>query len=299
MPDLFRGSSDSISREYFRVSDQVELGPARAYEIGERIAAGGNGVVHRCVDSQGYECAIKFQLDQRSDRVSRFDREIRLLADIQHDHLMTYVGHGDMAAVRIKRSGRRPEYRDTRLHYVIMSLAQSNLSELIQAKSSLPAVYYPQFRGLARALGLLHGRAIHRDIKPENILVIGDRWVLSDFGLCDIVGSSGEPALTPDWQIVGPRFWMSPEANNRSIGGTDRINPASDVFQLASVFWYVVNRTHPTGVITRDDWTGPESLFEPIYKGLHYNTAVRPRDGNEFADQLDAAIMDVNPLQER
>jgi serine/threonine protein kinase len=292
MPSLFGGFGDTPGKEFFLVPDQVKVDPARVFEIGDRLAAGGNGVVHRCTDNQGYECAIKFQLDQRPDRVERFAREIRLLSEVQHDHLMTYVGHGSVLAKRTRKfQGSIEKNRPTTLNFVVMSLAQRNLSQLIKSEATLPAIYYPQFRGLARALGRLHHKAIHRDIKPDNILVIGDRWVLSDYGLCNIVDTHVESTLTPDWQVVGPRFWMSPEANNQSIGRSDSINAASDVFQLASVFWYVVNGTHPTGVLTRADWTGPDSLFEPIYKGLHYSTDVRPRNGDDFADQLDAAIM--------
>lgn len=127
---------------------------------------------------------------------------------------------------------------------------------------------------------------MHRDIKPDNILVVGDRWVLSDYGLCDPHDCADEDRITPDWEIIGPRFWMSPEANNRSIGRQDKINAASDVFQLASVFWFVVNRSHPTGVLSRSDWRGPEALFAPIFKALHHDASARPADGLAFATQM-------------
>lgn len=84
---------------------------------------------------------------------------------------------------------------------------------------------------------------------------------------------------------------MSPEANNRSVGRRDTIGAASDVFQLASVFWLVVNRSHPTGVLERGDWTGPASLFEPIFRALHYNVGTRPADGAAFAELIDQAVL--------
>jgi hypothetical protein len=46
---------------------------------------------------------------------------------------------------------------------------------------------------------------------------------------------------------------------------------------------------HPTGVLRKADWTGPEKLFEPIFNALHNDKTVRPKDGNEFFQQIEQA----------
>jgi eukaryotic-like serine/threonine-protein kinase len=292
MAILFGGRGEDPGPEHYEVPSVVFASRTRRFEIGERIKAGGNGVVHVCTDIiTGIDYAIKFQLDQRTDRLERFSREQKLLSELKHDHLMTYEDHGTSTAEKITKRRGRATRQEMTLPFVVMALARCSLFDNVNGEEITPEIYFAQFRGLSCALGELHKKAIHRDIKPDNILVVGDRWVLSDYGLCDPLELPSDPRITPDWQIVGPRFWMSPEANDRSIGRREPINRASDVFQLASVFWFVVNRRHPTGILSRSDWTGPEALFEPIYKALHYNCNIRPQDGATFAALIEAAIL--------
>ncbi|WP_454017702.1 protein kinase domain-containing protein [Azospirillum sp. Marseille-Q6669] len=288
MADLFSGRGDAPPREIIAIPDKILGTSGRRYEVGDRIAAGGNGVVHRCIDqSDGRDYAVKFQLDLRAVRRTRFEREKALLRDLRHDHLISYHDSGEVIGeLRRSRHSRMPKT----VPFIVMMLATETLFELVKRSEVPPEIFFAQFRGLTQGLAELHTRAVHRDIKPENILVIGDRWVLSDYGLCDMHALPLEERMTPDWEVVGPRFWMSPEANNRSIGRDDAINAASDVFQLASVFWFVINRSHPTGVLSRDDWRGPEALFDPIFRALHHSAAVRPTDGRAFAEQIDAAV---------
>lgn len=289
MAVLFAGRGDVPPRETIVIPDELRSASGRTYEVGERIAAGGNGVVHRCTDlSDGVEYAVKFLLDLRGDRRARFERERELLSELKHEHLIVYQDAGTVnGELRRQRGVSVPKT----MPFIIMVLATEALTDLVRRADVPSEVFQAQFRGLAQGLGELHTKAIHRDIKPDNILVVGDRWVLSDYGLCDVLGLPPEERVTPDWQIVGPRFWMSPEANNRSIGRDDQIDSASDVFQLASVFWFVVNRSHPTGILTRDDWSGPEALFDPIFRALHHQPGTRPADGRAFADQIEAAIV--------
>ncbi|RUW29157.1 MULTISPECIES: protein kinase [unclassified Mesorhizobium] len=286
---LFSGRSENSAKETIVIPDELRTPFGKTYEVGERIAAGGNGVVHRCTDlGDGTEYAVKFLLDLRAHRRKRFDREKTLLQGIRHDHLIAYQDAGSIDGEQ-RRARLSPLIKD--IPYIVMMLANEPLSSLVKRAPVPNEIFLAQFRGLAHGLGELHRRAVHRDIKPDNILVMGDRWVLSDYGLCDMFDLPAEERMTPDWEIVGPRFWMSPEANNRSIGRDDQINAASDVFQLASVFWFVVNRSHPTGVLSKADWKGPETLFDPIFKALHHSASIRPANGEAFAIQIDEAIL--------
>lgn len=293
MAVLFSGRGEKPGAEFLDVPDVVSASRTRKFEIGERIKAGGNGVVHSCTDVvTGMEYAIKFQLDHRPDRLKRFAREQHLLSELHHEHLMSYEDHGIVKGTKIVQRKPHPARRTAiEAPFVIMELARCSLLESVMGDEIGPEMYYAQFRGLSRALGALHEKAVHRDIKPENILVVGDRWVISDYGLCDPLDCPDDERLTPDWKIVGPRFWMSPEANNQSVGRADPIGAASDVFQLASVFWFVVNKCHPTGVLLRSDWLGPEALFEPVFRALHYDRKIRPQSGAVFADLIEAAIL--------
>ena len=289
MAILFSGRGDTVPADHYVVPDVIDSIAGNRYEVTDRIAAGGNGVVHSCSDlATGIDYAVKFQLDLRHERRQRFLREQKIISSVTHDHLVKYVDHGQTSSRHVSR-GKTRTISD--MPFIVMEIARASLADVVRDGDVPKEVYYAQFRGLARALGELHRFAFHRDIKPENILVVGDRWVLSDYGLCAPFDLPGEDQLTPDWAVVGPRFWMSPEANNRSVGRNDSICAASDVFQLASVFWYVVNRSHPTGVLEKGDWIGPEALFQPVHLALHHNVAVRPQNGIDFATRIEAAIL--------
>lgn len=66
------------------------------YEIREKLGAGGMGVVYRALDSKlGRDVAIKVlpeALSHDAERLSRFEREARLLASLNHPHVATLYG---------------------------------------------------------------------------------------------------------------------------------------------------------------------------------------------------------------
>lgn len=152
-----------------------------------------------------------------------------------------------------------------------------------------PATYLAQFLGLSKALVRVNEKALHRDIKPENILVVGSAWVISDFGLCDL--HDGGPDLSREDERIGPAMWMSPEAFNKNLGCLDAISQTSDVFQLASVFWYATCGRHPTGIVRNTDWRGPAELFPIMERALLHDCHNRFQTSAEFSEALEAAII--------
>ena len=204
------------------------------YELEEWIGRGGNAAVFKGRRrSTGDEYALKFLLNISDRNRTRFGREIQLLRIISDDHITRYFGTGQVMAQH-KRGG-----ASRVLPFVVMELADCNLQDVMRRDGVIRYERYAgQFRGLARALAALHCQAIHRDIKPENILVSGDRWLLSDYGLCTFVDPD-ERELTREGQNIGPKYWLSPEAHNLRLGCGDEISAASDVYQLAAIFWYV------------------------------------------------------------
>lgn len=278
----------------YSVPERILASDEFYYSVEDRLGAGGNGVVHQCtreVDGEIY--AIKF-LTSLSDvrRRARFEREKGVMSTLSvapHNHLIRLVTDGTVQSFqKIRRRS-----LEKVMPFVVMEKADVSLREFIknEAHPISSAVYMAQFRGLVSALEILHRHAIHRDIKPDNILVVGERWVISDFGLCTTVGETGDGTdLTRHWEVVGPRFWMSPEANNRSIGLDEEISFASDVFQLAAVFWWVVNRRHPSGILCQDDWSGLRNLYDPVAKALQHSTARRFESATAFKEAVIKAI---------
>tara|TARA_Y100001934_G_scaffold132697_1_gene160850 strand:- start:7626 stop:8495 length:870 start_codon:yes stop_codon:yes gene_type:complete len=271
----------------YNLQSGIKTDEGHSFEIDEWIGRGGNASVFKGKNrSTGEECALKFLMHTNTNSTKRFLREVKLLRALDNDHIIKYIGSGRVCVTKNKSN------KEISIPFVVMELADCNLQEMIELKGRLPYEQYAgQFRGLAGALATLHknSEAVHRDIKPENILIVGDRWLLADYGLCSIVTPS-EDEIIPDGKNIGPKYWMSPEAHNLRLGAVDCINSSSDVFQLASIFWYVVTGRHPSGVVIEDDWTGPKKLFEPIYNSLFHNYRKRPKNGDDFFERLERAL---------
>lgn len=281
---------DNNRKEVYRIEDIIKSDSDNQFEVQDRIDSGGNAVVHKCADIvSGDEYAIKFHLSVGTRRLKRFKQEIELLKHIKHDQLIKYIDDGKINAIVVEKNRKRripllPKSR--RLQFLIMSLAEVNLKDYLksQRKNISYEEYIAQFKGLASALAALHQKAIHRDIKPENILIKGETWLLSDLGLCEFIERPQD--ITLEYEPIGPRYWMSPEALNKLVGNNDDITKASDVFQLCSIFWFVVTGRHPSGILTIDDWTGPANIFTPIFQSLSHNSLNRPSDANQLLEQL-------------
>lgn len=283
-------------KDIFHVPTIIKSINSKYYEIQDRISNGGNAVVHKCVDTAtGHEYAVKFQLTPfNNKRLQRFYQEIELIKQVKHDQLISYVDQGKVDFHKKGNSRKSLEkIEGKKIPFLIMNLANNNLSDIRRDKKIPYEEYIGQFKGLASALASLHEKAIHRDIKPENILITGETWVLSDFGLCKFTDENQGTELTSEYESIGPRFWMSPESLNRSLGNSDEISKYSDVFQLCSIFWYVINGRHPLGVIGKDDWEGPDHLFDVIFNALSHDASKRPSDGYELLEQLERAILSV------
>lgn len=290
--ELFRNKSST-----YAIDDQITGDDGRVYIVGERIAAGGNAVVHECNEKlSGDSYAVKFQLELRQRRRERFQREVELLRSFDDPHIIRFVATGTVPGIRterVKRGGRymaQQQGRAEELPFVVLMKALEDLGKHAKTPQQIPpATYLAQFLGLSKALVKVNEKALHRDIKPENILVVGGAWAISDFGLCDL--HEGGPDLSFVDERIGPALWMSPEAFNKNLGCSDAIGQTSDVFQLASVFWYATCGRHPTGIVRETDWCGPAELYPIMERALLHNSHNRFQTSAEFRDALEAAII--------
>jgi serine/threonine-protein kinase len=296
--ELYLKRSPQAGGFHFVIDDVIVAESERRYELGDRLGCGGNAVVHACVDvGSADEFAVKFQVSHQGARLNRFGRERELLLAAQHPHLIRCLDFGSAVARSYAadwQNGRampRLVKDGVGIPFLVMERAETTLwREINDGTVVLPESYTAQFRGLAQALGVLHDHAVHRDIKPSNILIIGDRWVLSDFGLCSFHDPDQTP-LTQNFERIGPQDWMSPEAENRASGGNDEITTASDVYQLGMVFWFVVMGHKPTGQIERAGWKGPERLFDPIAAALSVDPRARPQTGHDLLESLETVLL--------
>ena len=274
-------------RYVYEISDTIVAESGSSYELADKIGSGGNSAVYECIDRTGTQYAVKFLLRFSKKSTDRFAQEIKLMKIVNHPHLIKYVDSGTVEAISLCGKNRK----QVEIKFVIMEKSDNNLLDYLKKNPSIDYdVYAPQFRGLCEALSVLHQHAIHRDIKPENILIKGETWVLSDFGLCEFLAEEDHLDLTGDNEKVGPIFWMSPEAINCAYFANDEIGTFSDVFQICAVFALVLTHKHPGGIISEDDTlnTTPP-IRDLIFRSMSNDKAKRPQDGAELTMQFNKA----------
>ena len=144
------------------------------YEVVESIGAGGMGEVYRARDTKlGREVAIKVlpeEFAQVKERLDRFEREARLLAQLNHPNIATLHGLEES-------DGKK---------FLVMELVEGEtLAERIGSGSIPVDEALPLFTQIAEGLAAAHGKGvIHRDLKPANIKIGEDgKPKILDFGL--------------------------------------------------------------------------------------------------------------------
>jgi serine/threonine protein kinase/Tfp pilus assembly protein PilF len=170
------------------------------YELLERIAEGGMGVVYRARDTRlDREVALKFlspTLAASEEELDRFLHEARAISRLNHTNIATIY------AVEEERGERFLAFEYVAGGSLADRLHQTNepleISQILSWSSRL-----------ARALAHAHRHGIvHRDVKPHNVLLTTDNVVkLSDFGVAQVkgqmAGTGGSTASTA--------AYMSPE----------------------------------------------------------------------------------------
>jgi hypothetical protein len=165
-----------------------------SYAVHTRLGAGGMGEVFQATDATlGREVALKI-LPNRwladEDRLTRFDREARTLASLNHPNIGAIHGvHDDGSGVRA----------------LVLELVEGEtLAERRVNVADVTAIAVQ----ILDALEAAHARGIvHRDLKPANIKITPDMRVkVLDFGLA---ASAAEASL--DGMLIGTPSYMSPE----------------------------------------------------------------------------------------
>src|SRR5262245_14290409 len=198
------------------------------YEILEELGRGGMGRVYkvRNVLSDRIE-AMKVLLPDlvgRQDLASRFLREIKLLAALDHPNI---------AALRTALTV------DNQLVMIMEYVEGQSLAErLKRGVISIPdAINYIE-QGLV-ALSYAHAQhVVHRDIKPANMMLTADGMVkLMDFG---IARQRDDQTLTVAGTTTGSLSYMSPEQVNG-----EKTDARSDLYSMGISLYELVTGQRP------------------------------------------------------
>jgi serine/threonine protein kinase len=250
------------------------------YTLLEELHRGGQGVVFRAIQhSTQRHVAIKVMkegpLADAQDR-ARFEREVRLLAQLKHPNIVAIHDSGEAARC---------------FYYVMDFIAGPSLDEYIaslhgrgasRGASTDDAAARPTLRHallvfarICDAVQAAHERSIiHRDLKPSNVRLDekGEPHVL-DFGLAKSVASDAGQTVTAAGQFFGSLPWASPE---QAEGATDRIGVRSDVYSLGVILYQLLTATFPYDV---------RGATREVLDRIVHVEATRPRARNPALDR--------------
>ncbi|HWA64887.1 MAG TPA: serine/threonine-protein kinase [Mycobacteriales bacterium] len=268
---------------------------ADRYQLTERIATGGMGVVWRARDERlGRDVAIKLIRPEYADDPTfrqRLRLEARATAAIRSPHV-----------VRLHDVCESPAPDGGCDAFIVMELVEGRpLSSVLNDGPLSVALTTSIIQQTASALAAAHEQGIiHRDIKPANLMVDGAGAVtVLDFG---IARAADAVALTATDLILGTARYISPEqADGR--GAT----AASDVYSLGVVAFQCLSGAVPFDAASdvavalahlREPVpplppTVPSALASLVTRMLAKAPADRPR-----AAEVVAALSDNGPLPE-
>lgn len=220
--------------------------------------------------------------------VARFHREAKLLAQLQHPHILPVFDYGQAEGYT----------------YIVMPFVQTGtLTDALQG----PPLPLPRIRQVisqvGEALDYAHKRGfVHRDVKPSNILMDeSGNSLLSDFGLARMVEATAN--LTTSGTIIGTPAYMSPEQ-----GSGQKVDGRSDIYSLGVILYQMATGRVPYQAETpvavifqhmndplppprRINPDLPEALESVILKAL----AKRPEDRYQSAKMMAVAIRQALP----
>ena len=169
------------------------------YRVDRELGGGGMSRVFVAHDlSLDRDVVVKVLSEELTSGVSadRFRREIQLIAQLQHPHVVPLLAAGTAGES---------------LYYTMPFVAGETLRARLAREGTLPVADVVRLlREVLDALAFAHDRGVvHRDIKPENVLLASGHAVVADFGIAKALTESG--TLTSAGFALGTPTYMAPE----------------------------------------------------------------------------------------
>jgi len=197
------------------------------------------GEVYRAQDTRlGREVAIKVlpePLASSPDRLTRFEREARTVASLNHPNIVVLHSIEEEDGIR----------------FLTLELVDGQSLARLVAPGGLPLSRLLELSvPLADALVVAHERGVvHRDLKPANVMVThAGRVKVLDFGLAKLVRDAGltettETAGYPvssEGQVLGTVPYMAPE----QVRG-EAVDTRTDLFALGVILYELATGRRP------------------------------------------------------
>ncbi len=198
------------------------------YEVRRKLGKGAMGEVYVAWDTVlERHAALKVMATssmEESDLRTRFEREAKAVARLQHPNIITVYDFG---------------YDEWQAAYIVMELLKG--SDLEQSLINDPPSVSQSLRIVLQVCrGLAHAHdndIVHRDVKPANIFVTEDGLVkIMDFGIARWT----QAAQTKTGTVIGTAAFMSPE---QLLG--QRVDGRSDIFSLGIILYQLLSHQQP------------------------------------------------------
>ena len=251
-----------------------EIGGCRVVRV---LGRGGMGTVYEVEDAAGAHLALKLftgGVKNRAFLVNRFRAEARLLAALDHPHLVK------VRDVGVDEATGNPWFT---MDLVLNAAGEPETLEDVRRRGGISNEQTLRwFNELSDELTYLHARGVvHRDVKLENVLIDAEgHAVLSDFGISrifdddlrgrlDVTTTFIEGQTTGTRPVMGTYFYLAPEvrAGRVATAAADWYALGVLFFRLLTGMWY----EPPTAQTEKDGRrrTSPFDLllmFDPFWQ---------------------------------
>jgi len=276
---------------------RVKTGLAERYAVEREVGRGAMATVFLAHDVKHERpVALKVLRPELAINLGaeRFLREIKLIAQLQHPHILPLFDSGECGGL---------------LYYVSPYVGSENLRDRMHRDRQMPLEDAIRLvREVADGLAYAHQHGIvHRDIKPENILLLDDHSVIADFGIARAIRMSGGHRLSEPGISIGTPTYMSPE----QAGGDILLDGRSDIYSLGCVLYETLigvppfvgtserqiiagHFTAPPPLASKERPGLPEVLDAIIGKALAKNPGDRYQSADDFGKALEMRV-DARP----